>query len=125
MSNRQDIDAEIKAIHKGDIQFRLVCEIDKRFGLVSWGYRSEPTAPEGISEEKITELFSLLPADLFGSFDSLGFPVLETSGLMINDYPTLFKTKEALNEHTSEVVFTTTLSKLSSSYKTHTHNSRV
>ncbi len=54
MLNRQDIHAEIKAMHKGDIQFRLVCEVDKRFGLVSWGYRSEPTVPEGISEEKIT-----------------------------------------------------------------------
>lgn len=73
MSNRQDIYAEIKAMHKGDIQFRSVCEVDKRFGLVSWGYRSESAAPEGISEEKITELFSLLPPDLFGSFESLGF----------------------------------------------------
>lgn len=73
MSNRQDIHAEIKAIRKGDIQFRLVCEGDKRFGLVSWGYRSEPTAPEGISKEKITELFSLLPPELFGSLESLGF----------------------------------------------------
>lgn len=73
ISNWQDIHAEIKAVRKGAIPLCLVCEGDKRFGLESWGYHSEPTAPEVISEEKITELFSLLPPELSGSLESLGF----------------------------------------------------